>query len=275
MQLNTTPNPLSILGESIDFSKSLIYFIATDILPNPNNRMRMRLLLASLLATALLLQTTSSIAGELSNQLTPEQKAAGWQLLFDGTSTNGWRSFKKQSFPANAWVIEHGWLHCLGKAPGDIISTGEYDDFELEWEWKLEPGGNSGVKYFVLESRNSALGHEYQMLDDTANPDGKIADGKHLTASFYDVLKPSLPLPSKPIGDINQSRISVKAGHVEHWLNGLKVLDYHCGSEAVKEAVAKSKFKNTAGFGNCVKGHILLQNHESQVWFRNIKIRTH
>jgi len=129
------------------------------------------------------------------------------------------------------------------------------------------------LKYFVLESRNAALGHEYQMLDDERNPDGRIAQGKHVTASFYDVLKPSVAPPTKPIGEINQSRILVKGDHVEHWLNGVKVLEYECGSESVKAAVAASKFKNVRGFGDRVKGHLLLQDHHSNVWFRDIKIR--
>ena len=100
------------------------------------------------------------------NQLTDDEKAAGWKLLFDGKTTQGWRTFKKQTFPAMGWVVEDGWLHCLGKGGGDIITDAEFNDFELQWEWKLAPVGNSGVKYFIIESRSSALGHEYQMIDD-------------------------------------------------------------------------------------------------------------
>ena len=207
------------------------------------------------------------------NQLSPEEKAAGWQLLFDGQTTQGWHRFKRTSFPATGWVVEDGWLHCLGQEGGDVVSDGQYDQFELQWEWKIEPGGNSGVKYFVLDSRKSALGHEYQMLDDERNPDGRIAQGKHVTASFYDVLKPTVPPPTKPVGEINQSRILVKGNRVEHWLNGVKVLEYECGGDEVKAAVAASKFKNVRGFGDCVKGHLLLQDHHSNVWFRNLKIR--
>ena len=110
------------------------------------------------------------------------------------------------------------------------------------------------------------------MIDDANEPDAKLADGKRVTASFYDVLKPSR-VASKPAGEINQSRIIVKGNHVEHWLNGEKVLEYECGSPEVKEAVAKSKFKNVADFGNKIQGHILLQDHHSQVWFRDLKIR--
>jgi len=217
--------------------------------------------------------TGQLLAQSTPNQLSSEERAAGWKLLFDGQTTQGWHSFKKSSFPASGWAVEDGWLHCLGKNGGDVLSDGEYDQFDLQWEWKIEPAGNSGLKYFVVESRGSALGHEYQMLDDQKNPDGKIAGGKHVTASFYDVLKPIVPPPTKPVGEINQSRIVVKGNHVEHWLNGVKVLEYECGSDAVKAAVAESKFKNISGFGERVKAHLLLQDHHSQVWFRNLKIR--
>src|SRR6266404_5140042 len=211
--------------------------------------------------------------GATTNQLSTQEKAAGWKLLFGGKTTNGWRSFKKQSFPIKGWVVEDGWLHCLAKGGGDIISDAEFDNFELEWEWKQAPEGNSGLKYFIIETRPSAIGHEYQMIDDEREPDAKLADGKRVTAAFYDVLAPTTKPPTKPPGEINQSRIVVKGNHVEHWLNGVKVLEYECGSEEVKAAVARSKFKNTAGFGDKVRGHILLQDHNSEVWFRNLKIR--
>ena len=207
------------------------------------------------------------------NKLTEENKAGSWKLLFDGTTTHGWRTFKKDTFPSKGWVVEEGWLHCLGKDGGDVISDSEFDNFELEWDWKQAEGGNSGVKYFVTEKRNAALGHEYQMIDDARNADAKLAQGKRVTASFYDVLKPDRPPPTKPPGEINHSRIVVKGNQVEHWLNGAKVLDYSCGSEAEKGAIAKSKFKDTPGFGDKIKGHILLQDHHSEVWFRNVRIR--
>src|SRR5207302_5573293 len=115
-----------------------------------------------------------------------------WKILFDGKTTHGWRSFKKQSFPAHGWVVEDGWLHCLGQGGGDIISDGEFNNFELQWEWKQAPGGNSGVKYFITESRSSAIGHEYQMIDEEREPDAKQHEGKRVTAACYDVLKPSV-----------------------------------------------------------------------------------
>lgn len=234
----------------------------------------MSALITQVTSALLLLPTFSSVlAAEVPNQLAASESAQHWKLLFDGKSTSGWRSFKRQTFPAKGWAVEDGWLAGLGQHGGDIISTGEFAQFDLQWEWKIAPGGNSGLKYFVLETRNSAIGHEYQMVDDAANPDGKTPSGKHITASFYDVLKPGVTPPLKPAGEINHSRVVVKGEHVEHWLNGVKVLEYECGSEPVKAAVAESKFKNMPGFGSPAKGHILLQDHGSRVWFRNIKIR--
>ncbi|HWH69302.1 MAG TPA: DUF1080 domain-containing protein [Candidatus Sulfotelmatobacter sp.] len=223
--------------------------------------------------TMALMLATSSAVWAAENQLTDLEKAEGWKLLFDGNTTQGWRSFKKQTFPSQGWAVEDGWLHCLGKKGGDVISDAEFEEFDLQWDWKLEPTGNSGLKYFVLGTRKEALGHEYQMLDDAQHPDAKLGAGKRVTASFYDVLKPTVKPPSKPLGEINHSRILAKGNHVEHWLNGVKVLEYECGSEAVRAAVAESKFKNVAGFGARTKGHILLQDHNSNVWFRNVKIR--
>jgi len=237
-----------------------------------------RIVLGALLGGALPLLAIcakSDNAGQpLPNALTAEEKVQGWKLLFDGQTTSGWHKFKSAQFPAKGWVVEEGWLHGQAKGGGDIVSEGQYDQFELEWEWKIASDGNSGVKYFVTDTRNSALGHEYQMIDDSKNEDARGAQGKHVTASFYDVVAPTITPPVKAPGEINESRILVKANHAEHWLNGVKVLEYECGSQAIEAAVAKSKFKNTAGFGTCIKGHILLQDHGTEVWFRNVKIRT-
>ena len=235
-------------------------------------RMQIRFLSHPFWTLALMLAAAPGGRSATLNQLTDADKTAGWKLLFDGKGTEGWRSFKKQSFPARGWVVEDGWLHGLGKGGGDIITDAELDDFELEWEWKVAPGANSGVKYFITESRDAPVGHEYQMIDDARGLSASQAGGKKATASFYDVLKPTR-MAAKPAGEVNQSRILVRGNHVEHWLNGVEVLEYECGSEAVKAAVAESKFKNTPGFGDKIKGHILLQDHNSEVWFRNLKIR--
>jgi hypothetical protein len=190
-------------------------------------------------------------------------------LLFDGKTTQGWRSFKKNTFPSKGWVVEDGWLKKLTNAlGGDIITEDKFAEFELEWEWKLAPKANSGIKYFITEERSSAIGHEYQMMDDI-----DAANDKHSTASFYDVLPPKAGKPMKTAGQINHSRIVSRGERVEHWLNGVKVLEYRLGSDDVLAAVQKSKFKAVPGFGTRISGHILLTDHRDEAWFRNIKIR--
>jgi|SRR6266850_1832335 len=203
------------------------------------------------------------------NQLTPAEKASGWRLLFDGKTTAGWRNFKKKTFPEKGWVVDEGVLKKVASVNGgDIITTDEFNDFDFQWEWRIPPKANNGIKYFITEERSGAIGHEYQMIDEslaTAKKDG--------TASFYDVLPPSDDKPLKPPGEWNHSRVLVQGNHVEHWLNGAKVLEYELGSEEVKAAVAKSKFRNVKDFGTKIKGHILLTDHHDEASFRNLKIR--
>jgi hypothetical protein len=201
----------------------------------------------------------------------------GWTNLFDGKSLAGWRGYKQPDATKTRWKVENG---MLAVDPGDgkdtrgqrdLITTGTYDSFELSFEWRIEPGGNSGVKYFVLEDRDSAIGHEYQLIDDEKHADAKIGSHRQ-TAAFYDVL-PATNRPIKPGGEVNQSRIVVNGKHVEHWLNGARVLQYELGSPAVQAAIEKSKFKGIERFGKPQKGHILLQDHGDRVWFRSIRIR--
>jgi len=222
-----------------------------------------------LVMTGLLFMGSSIITrGMEPNTLTPGEKAAGWQLLFDGKSTDAWRSFKKSTFPQQGWVVRDGWLIKQADVQGgDIISKATFTNFELTWEWKISPKGNNGIKYFITESRGGAIGHEYQMMDDIGDT------GKHSTASFYEVLPPDADKPMKPAGEINYSRIVVQGEYVEHWLNGKKVLEYKLGSDAVKQGVAHSKFKDVPGFGTKIEGHILLTDHRDEAWFRNLKIR--
>ena len=227
-------------------------------------------------ANGLLLALTAMAAWPASaaaaNELSPEERAAGWTLLFDGKQALGWRNFKKTTFPAKGWEASEGWLHCLGKGGGDIVTEAQFDDFELQWEWRLAVNGNSGVKYFITEKRSGPVAHEYQLIDDERNDDAKLREGRRVTAGLYDLLKPSGAAP-RPPGEINQSRLVVKGNRVEHWLNGVKALEYECGSDALKAAVAGSKYKGTPGFGDKIKGHILLQDHGCDVWFRNLKMR--
>jgi hypothetical protein len=244
---------------------------STKIQP-PNIPMRPVTKSCAWAGTVALLTLCGLLPAAEPNHLSETERAEGWKLLFDGQSPAGWHTFKKTTFPAKGWEAKEGWLHCLGQNGGDLISAAEFEDFELQWEWRLAANGNSGLKYFISETRSSPIGHEYQLIDDDRNEDAKLANGKRLTGGLYDVLKP-VGAKAKPMGEVNQSRILVKGNHVEHWLNGEKVLEYECGSEAMKAAVAASKFKNTPGFGQKIKGHFLLQDHHSEVWFRNLKIR--
>lgn len=203
------------------------------------------------------------------NTLSAAEHAAGWKLLFDGRTTTGWRGYRKTGFPDRGWVIEDGVLKKVaGVRGGDIITVEAFDDFELSWEWRIAAGGNSGVKYFILEAGGSAVGHEYQMIDDS-----RVRDHKGSTASFYDVLPPQPGKRPPRIGDWNASRIIVQGDHVEHWLNGEKVLEYELGSPAVLAAVAKSKFRDVKGFGTKRRGHVLLTDHTDEACFRNLKLR--
>ena len=205
------------------------------------------------------------------NQLTAAERGDGWQLLFDGTSLKGWRGYQDASI--SGWEVQDGTLHAIAKTKGvTLITTKTFSDFELSWEWKLPFAGNNGVKYFVTEARPSAPGHEYQMLDDDNHPDGKIGPHRQ-TAAFYDVLPPAADKPTKPIGEWNASRIIVRGNHVEHWLNGRKVLAYELGSAEVKAGLAKSKFAKEPGFGDKITGPIMLTYHSDDCWFRNLKVR--
>ena len=197
----------------------------------------------------------------------------GWKTLFDGKTFAGWRGYRMKAMPAKGWRIEDGILKKVGgEHGGDIITDETFDNFELNWEWRISKGGNNGIKYLVTEDRPSAPGPEYQMIDDKANEDGKLGP-KQATASFYDVLPPSPDEPLKNAGEWNSSRVLIQGNHVEHWLNGKKVLEYELGSETVKAGVARSKFKNSPHFGEKIKGHILLTDHHDECWFRNIRIR--
>jgi inosose dehydratase len=219
----------------------------------------------------------TSAADPAPNQLTEAEKRAGWMLLFDGSTLNGWRGYKRPDAAGTRWTVAEGMLTIApndGKdtrGARDLISTATFDRFDLTFEWKVAPGGNSGVKYFILEDMDSAIGHEYQIIDDAKHPDAAIGPERQ-TSSFYDVLA-AANREVKPAGEFNQSRVVVNGPGVEHWLNGVKVLEYELDSPALRAAIEDSKFKGVARFGKLQKGHILLQDHGDQVWYRNIKIK--
>jgi len=226
-------------------------------------------LLKTLATGVCALAVAAGVADQPLNTLTAAEKEAGWRLLFDGKTTQGWRGYGKTEFPKQGWVIEDGCLKKVaGVHGGDIVTEAEFEDYEFSWEWKLPPKANNGIKYLVLESRPHAPGPEYQMVDDATEP-GAI----HATASFYAVLPPGPNVKPKPMGEWNSSRLLVRGNHVEHWLNGEKVLAYELGSPEVKAGVAKSKFRNAPGFGEKCKGRILLTDHNDEAWFRNLKLR--
>ncbi len=206
------------------------------------------------------------------NTLTAAEKAAGWQLLFDGTSLDAWRGYKRETLPESGWELKDGALRTVAKVKGgELITRKKFNDFEFTWEWRVAPGGNNGVKYLVTEERPQSPGPEYQMIDDAGYP-GKLGPG-HLTADFYEVIPAAADKPIRPAGEWNTSRIVVRGARVEHWLNGKNVLTYELGSAAVKAGVEKSKFKGHPGFGEKIAGHIMLTYHQDECWYRNLKIR--
>jgi hypothetical protein len=227
----------------------------------------------ALICALFLIAGAVNAADNNPNRLTPAEKASGWRLLFDGNSLQGWRGYKLAGLPETGWEIQDHLLKTVPKAKGkELITVDKFNDFELSWEWKIAPGGNNGVKYFVTEDRPGAPGHEYQMIDDESNADGKVGL-HHATAAFYDVIPAPAERPLKKAGEWNQSRIVVKGNKVEHWLNGKMVLAYELGSEQVKAGLAKSKFAKYPDFGAKIQGPIMLTYHNDECWYRNIKIR--
>jgi len=220
----------------------------------------------------LLFLLTLPLLAEEINTLTPQEKADGWQLLFNGKDLGNFRQFGSDANPGPGWKIEAGILRKIGRIPGgQIITKDKYGDFTLSWEWKISPKGNNGIKYLVVEDRANAPGPEYQILDDTGHPDGKIGPHRQ-TACLYDILPPAENKPLNPVGEWNHSRIVVKGKSVEHWLNGIRVLAYELESDELKAAIAKSKLAKAKDFEKKVNGHIMLTDHIDECSFRNMKI---
>ncbi len=219
------------------------------------------------------------------NQLTSDEAKNGWKLLWDGETTDGWRGARLDDFPEKGWEIKDGILTVLSTggeestAGGDIVTTDVYGDFELKVDFKLTEGANSGIKYYVNTDLNkgpgSSIGLEYQILDDERHPDAKLGnhEGSRTVASLYDLIQADVNKPINPIGEWNTAHIISKDNHVEHWLNGMKVLEYERGSEAYRKLVSESKYVKWPNFGEAPNGPILLQDHGDRVSFKNIKIK--
>lgn len=208
--------------------------------------------------------------GPAMNTLTDAERAAGWQLLFDGETMDGWRGYGMDGMP-DGWAALNGELVRVGET-SDIITTETYRDFELSVDWKVEEGGNSGIFYRAVEGSGEIYfsAPEMQILDDDAHVDG----GDALTSSGSNYALHAAPRGVvKPVGEWNTARILVDDNHVEHWLNDVKLLEYELGDDDWKERVANSKFSEWPEYGTAAEGHIGLQEHGDRVAFRNIKVR--
>jgi hypothetical protein len=225
------------------------------------------------------------VVNNVLNNLNAYQENSGWKLLFNGKDTTGWKGAYQPGFPEKGWQIKDGIITVLssegkeGANGGDIVTRDEYSAFDLSFEFKLTPGANSGVKYFVTLSehnKGSAIGLEYQVLDDTLHPDAKKGrDGDRTLASLYDLITAKKqPRFVRPIDEWNKGRVVVNPdNHVIHYLNGVKVLEYVRGSKEYRDLVAISKYKIWPNFGEAKQGHILLQDHGNEVSFRSIRLR--
>ncbi len=269
--------------------------------PDPMNYLRASLLLISACSTALAddggskpsngknldgsrnLPIHETAAPEL-NTISAAEKSAGWRLLWDGKTNEGWRSAHGQDFPKAGWKMDNGILSinetggAESAAAGDIITREKFSDFELILDFKITPGANSGIKIFVDPEINkgegSAIGPEFQVLDDERHPDAKLGrDGNRTIGSLYDLIPAPTAKKVSPVGEWNNARILSDGMHVTFYLNGAKTVEFERGSKQWRDLVAKSKYKVWPAFGELKQGHILLQDHGNQVFYRNIKIR--
>lgn len=227
-------------------------------------------LLPAALAVVLAAPPLLAQDSRVPNTLTAEERAAGWALLFDGRTMAGWRGYKQERAPAG-WSVVDGALTRIGGG-GDIVTTEQFGNFELALDWKVAPRGNSGIFYRATEDveRIYHSAPEYQILDDTRHPDGRNA----LTSagSLYGLYAPR-PEAVKPAGEWNQTRVVARGPRVEHWLNGVKVVEYDLTSEEFARRLAGSKFTEWPQFARAMSGHIGLQDHGDWVAYRNVRIR--
>ena len=214
-----------------------------------------------------------SLPKQKDNTLSEKEKKEGWILLFDGETTKGWRNYKNRE--ADGWAVTNGELYCKETGVSkraDLITIDQYENYELQIDWKISPKHNSGIIYMVTEENGASYesGPEYQLIDDIGYPD-KLND-KQLSGANYDMQAPSAKV-SKPTGEFNHTKIVINKGHVEHWLNGTKVVDYQLWTPEWEQQKANSKWKDVKPYGMSKKGYIALQDHGGGVAFKNIKIK--
>lgn len=237
-----------------------------------------------------MIPTVDPVSESRPNTLTAAERGAGWILLFNGKTLDGWRGLGREGVPAGHWVVEDGCIHKIvdENVPlledgqplegGDLMTEGAWLDFDLVFEWKISRAGNSGIKYNVSEEMSTAvppiyaaLGFEYQILDDEGHPDARNGADR-TAAALYDLIPPRGKV-LRPVGEFNRGRIIFRDGHGEHWLNGFKVLEYDLGSPDMIRCLESSKYRDFEGFAEPRRGHIVLQDHTDAVWFRSIKLR--
>jgi len=249
--------------------------------------MRSLIIVAAACGAALAADPTPDLTKDAAvpNTLSATEKAAGWRLLWDGKTSDGWRRARSPEFPKSGWTIKDGELivnETGGKesaAGGDIVTNEKFSDFELQVDFKITPGANSGIKIFVDTELNkgagSSIGPEFQILDDEKHPDAKLGrNGNRTIGSLYDMIPAPANKKVNPVGEWNHALILSKGQHVEFRLNGEKTVEFERGSQAWRDTVAISKFKAwKPAFGELPEGRILLQDHGNKVFFRNIKIR--
>jgi hypothetical protein len=256
------------------------------------NRLRVVLVCAIVSAACARSQTgtTGAVTQLAPHTLSAAERAAGWRLLFDGKTFDGWRGLGYDSVPSAHWRIEDGAIRKIptGEVPrmpdgqpasgGDLMTNEAFADFELTWEWKIGRGGNSGVKYNVSEelsmaaaANHAALGFEYQLLDDSLHEDNQVPS--HRAGALYDLIPPNASKTLRPVGQWNTSRIVYRGNHGEHWLNGSKIVEFELGTPRMDSLLAKSKYQSIPNFAQRRAGHIVLQDHGEEVYFRSMKIR--
>ena len=234
---------------------------------------------------------TTDTLGPSDNALSEEEREAGWQLLFDGTSLDGWRGLGRDDIPEGHWTVESGTIRKVasGDVPtapdgqplegGDIVTEETFEDFELTFQWRVREIGNSGIKYNVSEPMSvshppvhAALGFEYQILDDDRHPDA-LNGPTRMAGALYDMIPPGERKRLEPVGAWNEARIVFDGGHGEHWLNGELVVEFDLGTSRFDSLLSASKYAGIEGFAEARTGHIVLQDHGDDVWFQNLKIR--